>query len=223
MPVEKIDSEVLSKEQVPFDLISRSAIDGLQSADAIALFVVMAGRPEGWVFRKEWIKQRLGFGEHRYRQAMSALESAGYVSYEVVRGDGGQISGRRIWFRQVVTEASISRASVEPSLGESTPLENREDYSYSVPLENREKKIDQFPDFDRFWALYPRRIAKSKAFARWRRMSKADRAAALEHLERRPYADRDKEFIPHPTTYLYQERWVDESDPGPEDLPLIGI
>jgi hypothetical protein len=222
MPVTKLDSETLSKRQIPYDLINREAVEVLRTADAIALFVVMAAKPEGWVFRKEALKRRLGMGEHRYRSAMSELEKAGFVSYEVKRDDNGQLAGRVIWFSQV-TEASVIHASVEPTLGQSTLIENREDYAKTVLLENRDKTLDQFPDFDEFWKLYPRRIAKNKAFLKWRRLKTDQRRAALDHLNRQPFADVDLQFVPHPTTYLNQERWIDESDPRPEDLPLLGI
>lgn len=222
MPVKKIDRETLSKTPIPYDLINRDALEVLRTADAIALFVTMAVRPEGWVFRKEVLKKRLGMGEHRYRSAMSELESAGFVSYEVKRSADGRVAGKTIWFSQV-TEALVSRASVEPSLGESTHIENREDSAKTVPLENREKDIVEFPDFDEFWKLYPRHDAKKLALRRWKRMKKSDRDKALAHLKAAPYAGRDKQYIPLPTTYLNGERWNDETSHHPEDLPLLGI
>ena len=69
-------------------------------------------------------------------------------------------------------------------------------------------------DFDRFWAAYPRKVGRGaarKAFARAVRLigEPEPLAAMLAALQRVRPSWRDPEFIPHPATWLNEERWSD--------------
>jgi hypothetical protein len=66
---------------------------------------------------------------------------------------------------------------------------------------------------DEFWPAYPRKVGKPKALAAWKSATKrTDPAVIVAGLEAwLPYweAKGEPEFIPHPTTWLNQERWAD--------------
>jgi hypothetical protein len=68
--------------------------------------------------------------------------------------------------------------------------------------------------FDEFWALYPRKVAKAvarKAFARLTEQQQLDACKALDdHIIYWDIKEIEIEFIPHPSTWLNQERWEDE-------------
>jgi len=70
--------------------------------------------------------------------------------------------------------------------------------------------------FERFWAGYPRKVAKQKCRAVWARLRPtADLAeqiiAAVEVYKRTEQWQRERgRFIPHPSTFLRQGRWEDE-------------
>lgn len=75
-------------------------------------------------------------------------------------------------------------------------------------------------NFESFWKLYPRKVGKPAACRAWLKMEgdkywDAIRAnivmrLSTEQWERTP--DRIQ-YIPHPTTYLNQRRWLDEGVP----------
>ena len=69
--------------------------------------------------------------------------------------------------------------------------------------------------FNRFWSLYPRKVAKIVAERRWKKLSKKDIDEILkiynEHLIRWRY--KDIQYVPHPATWLNQRRWEDELEP----------
>lgn len=72
------------------------------------------------------------------------------------------------------------------------------------------------PGFDRFWAAYPRKIAKTqaaKAFARLR-PDEALLARLLQalatHCRSEQWQRDGGQFVPHPATWLNQRRWEDE-------------
>lgn len=64
-----------------------------------------------------------------------------------------------------------------------------------------------------FWPSYPRKAGKPKALIAWKAATKkTDPDTILAGLDAwLPYwaAKDEPEFVPHPTTWLNQERWAD--------------
>ena len=71
--------------------------------------------------------------------------------------------------------------------------------------------------FDRFWQLYPRKIAKQKCASWWQRNADTGSPVILDGIKR--WADywqqsnTETRYIPHPYTWLTQERWYDDPPP----------
>ena len=63
-----------------------------------------------------------------------------------------------------------------------------------------------------FWLLYPRKTAKGKAREAWAKAMKGHTASAIiEALRTRlPHFSDEPRFVPHPATWLNQERWNDD-------------
>jgi hypothetical protein len=70
------------------------------------------------------------------------------------------------------------------------------------------------PDFSEFWSLYPRKIARAAAEKFWKRLSEADKEAAMQALPNHiAYWDAlgtEKQYIPHASTFIHQRRFEDE-------------
>ena len=68
--------------------------------------------------------------------------------------------------------------------------------------------------FDRFWTLYPRKVAKGTARRAWVRAVKVAGAevivGALEAQVAGGVFRVEKCFVPHPATWLNGERWEDD-------------
>ena len=68
--------------------------------------------------------------------------------------------------------------------------------------------------FDEFWSLYPRKIAKATARKAWAKLSAEQQLMAAKaidtHCQYWSAKETELEFIPHPATWLHQERWEDE-------------
>ena len=79
-------------------------------------------------------------------------------------------------------------------------------------------------EFDVFWAAYPRRVAKGAARKAWGKAVKKTEAdaimSALEKQRSLGAFNVEPCYIPHPATWLNQERWDDE--PTPPSLPRPG-
>ena len=78
-------------------------------------------------------------------------------------------------------------------------------------------------DFAAFWSAYPRKVAKPAALKAWRsakdRPSLADLLAALDrHKGSEQW--QSARFIPHPATWINQQRWDDEMPTAAETKPI---
>jgi len=80
------------------------------------------------------------------------------------------------------------------------------------------------PDgFEEFWDIYPRRVSKKEALKVWNRLSPSmsDRDRILQAVSSQSGSDQwtkdGGRFIPHPATWLNQERWKDDDRPPPTE------
>ncbi len=68
--------------------------------------------------------------------------------------------------------------------------------------------------FTDWYQAYPRKVARADAEKMWKRMSPADQAAAIEalpkHIAKWLHDGTEKQYIPHPATWLNGKRWEDE-------------
>jgi hypothetical protein len=65
-------------------------------------------------------------------------------------------------------------------------------------------------EFETFWRAYPRKVSKGGAKRAWvGALRKTDSGTILAAISRARFS-LDPRFIPHPATWLNQERWLDE-------------
>jgi hypothetical protein len=86
--------------------------------------------------------------------------------------------------------------------------------------------IQYTPEFLDFWSEYPRRIGKFNAFNSWQKIDFRFVAPQyiIESVRKQKNGCQltgDKQYIPHPATWLNQRRWEDDAErkcnPGDED------
>ena len=87
--------------------------------------------------------------------------------------------------------------------------------------------------FERFWAAYPRKVAKQAALVEWQRLKPTDTqladmlAAIAVQAQSEQWQKDGGQFIPHPRKWLHQGQWADEpivvglpvAPPEPERFP----
>ena len=77
--------------------------------------------------------------------------------------------------------------------------------------------------FEEFWQTYPRKVGKGaarKAFTA--AMLKTTASVVLQALASQQFGSRER-FIPHPSTWLNEERWLDEVSQGDPVLRAAGL
>lgn len=74
------------------------------------------------------------------------------------------------------------------------------------------------PEFEDFWTIYPRKVAKPKAHEAWQRLNpQTPLVEKILEAVKKQKASKDwikdeGQFIPHPTTWLNQHRWEDQQE-----------
>ena len=82
-------------------------------------------------------------------------------------------------------------------------------------------------DFDQFWTAYPRKIGRKAAQTAYGAMMKRPKPPTTEQLVASVEAHKalwdwkkdGGQFVPHPTTYLTQDRWRDDLTNEPKNEP----
>jgi hypothetical protein len=80
-------------------------------------------------------------------------------------------------------------------------------------------------DFEAFYRRYPRRVGRLAALRAWTSaLKRASAAEIMAGLERQlpELSRRESKYIPHPSTWLNQGRWQDETDTAGTETPWFG-
>ena len=74
-------------------------------------------------------------------------------------------------------------------------------------------KLNTIDQFDQFWSAYPKKVGKESARKSWNKIrpNLQDVLKALAwQKESKQWFEKGGQFIPNPSTYLNQHRWLDE-------------
>jgi len=140
---------------------------------------------------------------------IDALKTAGLV-------DGDKRLRPHGWEkRQYKSDTSTERvkrfrersSNVAVTVDETGPDTDTDTEQKQIKKTNKKSRSASSAEFEQFWNDYPRKINKaqaSKAFAK--AMTKATAEEICSGVKAYPFSD-DQQFIPHPATWLNQERW----------------
>lgn len=129
-----------------------------------------------------------------------------------------------------VTDLTPGVTKMQPGVTESTPGVTAVGVLTLIePLLNHNKTINAFPSktdaekldraFAEFWEIYPRKSGKAaakKSFAKAYKQANGEVVLGARRYATDPNLPFDKNFIPHPATWLNQGRWEDEPLPHRE-------
>jgi hypothetical protein len=91
-------------------------------------------------------------------------------------------------------------------------------YRDEVKLSKNKLSKDKisYVHFEKFWTAYPKKIGKKTAYAVWQKINPSEELtenivqAVVKSRKTQDWLKDGGQFIPHPTTYLHQERWDDQ-------------
>ena len=71
-------------------------------------------------------------------------------------------------------------------------------------------------EFEKFWEVWPKKVAKKKAESAWAKLTKLEKREAMEalpnHLKYWEIKKTHIDFIPYPASWINAGRWEDELD-----------
>lgn len=187
----------------------------LSALEKIILFEVDSlDKEEGCFASNEYIAKFCQCSAWKVSTAISKLIELGYI--RVVSFDGRHRTLKSCI--RFTTEQPLEnhKAAFGETHAINTSYKNKIDTTTS-PADDGENN-----GFAEFWELYPRKVAKSAAQKAWRSLRLGDsvKGQVLADLHRRlagEWSGKDKQYIPHPTTYLHQRRWEDEVEDSAQD------
>lgn len=192
---------------------------------AKGLLTLLMSHTDGWRISMQSIATTTPDGITAIRTAVQELEDAGYLTRTLVRNDKSQVEGSE-WILADPFEEPVVES--ENPIGEKVfTLENLMSenlmsgnlISENLTLKNtnikehNNKENNMSSSFEAFWGVYPRKIGKGAARVAFEKAIK--KASPITILAMAgAYANKpdlpDLQFIPHPATWLNQERWTDD-------------
>lgn len=171
--------------------------DSRLSLKAIGLLAQLLSHSPGWSVSIAQLARANDCGLDLIRNAIRELELCGYLERSQKR-----INNKFAEAIYRTTDPSGFPSSGFPSSGNPTPKNNND-------KNNNLKKYGDW--FDEFWDAYPRKIGKATAKKAFLKLGEAGvhaiaGARRLKHDPNLPPA----QYIPHPTTWLNREGWLDD-------------
>lgn len=104
----------IRKPETPFEIVDRASVDAVKDPVALAIWVFLRCKPEGWIVREAHVRDQFDIGRDRYRSAMRVLIGLGLVEDRRIHGDLGRIVGREMIVHYAIDLAETPDGHREP-------------------------------------------------------------------------------------------------------------
>ena len=130
------------------------------------------------------------------KSAIKEFESLGFLIKENRKlKNGGNTSNRYI----LNFDENNPKVLEEPRV-----VSNR---NYNTKEDTKEIYIT---NFELFWTLYPRKVSKKKSLSIFKKINLQEFDSIIKGVRNLINTNTELKYIPHPSTWLNQERWKDE-------------
>lgn len=207
---------------VPFTMVPNALLTCPKlSMKAKGLYAYLYSKPDDYDFAAVRIAKESKDGRDGILSAMAELVESGYVSRKKMG------SGRveyTIWVNPEQEFTVQEPEQEKPTVGKAHRGKSRS-ISNTDKLNNTE--LETTKSFEQFWDVYPRRIAKTKAEQSWNKIKMTPEllqkilTSVHTYRQTEQWMKDEGAYIPHPATWLNQERWDDEISPTPQVKPVV--
>lgn len=215
----------ISKKQFSFTTIPNQVLQGLAGQlDALGLYCYLASLPEGWEFYKSHLQETCNVGVNKLDRLLKILSNCGLVTISQVRtcagkfahfsmevNDGTSFKNNDLdefAHRSMKTVPTVTVPRETASINETSTNETDNKLNISYASEDARDR------FDEFWDVYPKKKDKARASNIWIKKNLNKKAeqiiTAVVYQALNDFQWQNKQYIPHPSTYLSGERWEDE-------------
>lgn len=134
------------------------------------------------------------------QKTIKEFEELGYLQIEHRKTENGGYTSNRYHIK-LGMGVETPRGEDTSRVGVSEPSNTKDDTKTNIVNES----------FNLFWKIYPRRIGRKTALKSFTKFDTKhfEKILYATKLFARDNSETDEKFIPHPTTWLNQERWLD--------------
>lgn len=222
----------ISRNEGNFTTFTNKVLQNLRNMEALGLYCFLLSLPQGWEFHKNHLRKHANLGINKLNNLLAILEQHALIKTVQIRDEKGRFAHFDL---QVNDGTAFVYKEFEENcapLNENRDTENRATENSIYKRNNIENKkstkktsknicatvvarVPQNCAFDEFWDAYPVKKNKIRAKKIWDR-NNLDKIADLimSDIARRKAQDahwQDVHYIPHPSSYLQNERWRDET------------
>ena len=208
-------NKIYRRDNQPFAQIPNQAIRDPQiTPSAFRLLAYLMSHQDGYELTYTQIERETGMGRYAINEAIRVLEYKGWLKTEITKTPTGQF-GPKAWY---VLNPADSTTVGNSTAGDST-TEKPTDIRRTLNKEHKEEEViaqQVEPDFLLWWSFYPRKVGRGAAVKAYKAAHAKVGAKVLFDAVEKFAADPNlppKVFIPHPATWLADERWNDEPYP----------
>ena len=225
----------LHRLEADFFMTPNNAVrDPRISSNSFRLLAYLLSHKDGYKLTYGQIEKQTGLGRYAINAASKQLSELGWLKVEQTKLPSGQFGAKSWGLLTPGDDATVADGTVagqsapDPfhsgtarGLKKTIPEEHyleQEDYKETKQLVEQVEIVSPSPDaFDEWWNAYPLKKGKGKAreaYAKARRKVSADKLQETVEVFRDD-PNRGDTYWPHPTTWLNEERWDDDSFPVP--------
>lgn len=224
------DDSPTTRECTGFTQINNNVINNIKDGDAFLVWCYLYSKTSNWKTIKQNIKNVYGFGDTKIKKIFSYLKRANLIEYVQNKGAKGQyqsvqiriLNGKKFdktqaWLEDAPVVQKTAPAEVctngneglrNTDITKDIKEHNTKDISATDVTQESEPCA-----FNTFWDIYPVKKNKIRAKKIWDK-KKLNKIAVLicNDVSNRQVNDSawaDEQYIPHPSTYLQNERWND--------------
>lgn len=181
------------------------------SFKARGLIAYILSLPDDWVIQAKHLESESPQGREAIYSALKELSVFGYMQKEYLHNEDGHITHTR-WIAYDEPSSEINRITGFPKNGESATTKEISE----LKRKEEDKRASDLAKAIEIYNAYPRKIARPVAL---KAILKASEKIALDDLHGhvKEYADavatwpkEQREFVPHPASWINHERWNDE-------------
>lgn len=170
---------------------------------------VLGGRP----IKYQDVQDDIGVSDKTYRRWIEILRDGRYI--ETIRTPQGLSIMVNKAFKVFGQESD--RSNMTDQIGHKRPIRSATNDRSNIRQDSMTIQLDKIRDhFEEFWKAYPRKISRKKTEQIFGKIKMTPELFSkimktLEAYKRTPQWTKDAgAYIPHPTTWLNQERYNDE-------------
>ena len=214
------------------------------SWEARGFLCYLLSLPDDWSFSIKGLVKQTGATEHTIKRLVKELQIEGYVVLTRHTNERGKVTkwtwdiyetGKKVQMLKSpqveITRCGKNQMVAEPDSGFTTcgktasiQITNiNKDLNKQITKENKQQgdvvsEVEKM--FIEFWSIYPKKVDKKGSFRAFKNIPKLKEVfpgilKALEVQKQSNQWTKDNgQYIPNPTTYIHQERWltVNEAD-----------